>query len=237
MKKMIALLLALACVLALVGCGQNEDPTTPTGYPTGKIQQPQIMYNGQVYFYFATGFDEPLPDGYELVGSISAVDNDNEPKEDFHGARVELEQEVYASASNAETIYVKYEKGYAQFAVKEIEVTTPTGNIEETTDTENNENISTETTIDWSEIPGGKRFIIQIRDRTVEEQLPCADAEELFYEDETAKYYFNVIKSQYIEVIYNNGNSEDIVTALNAGRATIADLDEFGIEYHTEPKQ
>ena len=118
MKKIIALILVLACMLALVGCGQNEDPTTPTGYPTGKIQQPQIMYNGQVYFYFATGFDEPLPDGYVLVGSISAVDNDNEPTEDFHGARVELEQEVYASTSNAETVYVKYEKGYAQFAIR-----------------------------------------------------------------------------------------------------------------------
>jgi hypothetical protein len=118
MKKYIALLLTFVCVLALVGCGQNDDPTTPTGYPTGKIQQPQIMYNGQVYYYFATGFDEPLPDGYELVGSISAVDNDNEPTEDFHGARVELEQEVYASASNAETVYVKYKKGYAKFVIK-----------------------------------------------------------------------------------------------------------------------
>jgi hypothetical protein len=118
MKKLIALVLALVCVLALVGCGQNDDPTTPTGYPTGKIQQPQIMYNGQVYYYFATGFDEPLPDGYELVGSISAVDNDNEPTEDFHGSRVELGQEVYASASNAETVYVKYKKGYAKFVVK-----------------------------------------------------------------------------------------------------------------------
>ena len=94
-----------------------------------------------------------------------------------------------------------------------------------------------EPTEDMSEIPGGKRLIIQIRDRTAEEQLPCAEAEELFYEDETNRYYFNVIKSHYIMVVYNNGNSEDIVTALNAGRATIADLNEFGIEYHIEPKQ
>ena len=118
MKKMIALLLAWACVLGLVGCGHNEAPTTPTGYPTGKIQQPQIMYNGQVYYYFATGFGEPLPDGYGLVGSITVIDNDNEPTEDFHGSRVELGQEVYASESNAETVYVKYEKGYAQFAIR-----------------------------------------------------------------------------------------------------------------------
>lgn len=119
MKKLIALFLALACVLAMVGCAtQNEDPTTPTGYPAGKIQQPQIMYNGQIYFYFATGFDEPLPDGYVLVGSIAVVDNDNEPAEDFHGARVELAQEVYASEDDTDTVYIKYEKGYAQFTIK-----------------------------------------------------------------------------------------------------------------------
>ena len=87
-----------------------------------------------------------------------------------------------------------------------------------------------------SEIPGGTRFIIEIRDRAEEEQLFCAEAEELFYEDDTTKYYFNVIKSHYIMVVYNNGNSEDIVTALNAGRATIADLDAFGVEYYTESK-
>ena len=120
MKKLIALFLTWICVLSLAGCGhQNADSTTPTGYPTGKIQQPQILYNGQVYFYFATGFAEPLPDGYELVGSISVVDNDNEPTEDFHGARVELGQEVYASEANTDMVYMKYEKGYAQFAVRE----------------------------------------------------------------------------------------------------------------------
>ena len=119
----------------------------------------------------------------------------------------------------------------------ETEAITPTGNIENTTATENSENQSTETTVDWSKIPGGTRFIVEIHDRAKEEQLACAEAEELFYEDETNRYYFNVIKSHYIMVTYNNGNSEDIVTALNAGRATIADLDEFDIEYHTEPKQ
>lgn len=121
--------------------------------------------------------------------------------------------------------------------VMKKEAITPTGNIENTTATENSENQSTETTVDWSKIPGGTRFIVEIHDRAKEEQLACAEAEELFYEDETNRYYFNVIKSHYIMVTYNNGNSEDIVTALNAGRATIADLDEFDIEYHTEPKQ
>lgn len=97
--------------------------------------------------------------------------------------------------------------------------------------------VSIETTVDWSEIPGGKRFIIEIRDRAEEEHLVCAEAEELFYEDETTEYYFNVIKSHYILVTYNNGNSENIAAALKAGRATIADLDQYDIEYIAKEKE
>lgn len=102
---------------------------------------------------------------------------------------------------------------------------------------DNATDISTETTDDVSEIPDAVApFIVEIRDRTEYEPLECAEAEELFYEDETTYYWFNVIKSHYIIVTYSNGDSEDVKTALNAGRITIADLDEFEIEYHTEPK-
>ena len=84
---------------------------------------------------------------------------------------------------------------------------------------------------------GEQDLQFEIRDREKEENLPCDTALEKFYEDENGEYYFSVIKSQYVIVIYNDGTSEDIVTALNAGRVSIADLDEFGIEYHIEPKQ
>lgn len=122
--RALTIALILACILGFIGYQKaneihSEDSSTPTGYPTGSIQQPQIMYSGKVYFYFATGFDEPLPDGYELVGCITDVDNDNEPIADFQGARVELNQEVYASEVNPGTVYLKYKKGYAQFLVKE----------------------------------------------------------------------------------------------------------------------
>ena len=79
--------------------------------------------------------------------------------------------------------------------------------------------------------------IVEIIDRTKEEQIDCADALDMFYEDETNRYYFSVIKNDYIIVKYDNGHSEDIVTAMNAGRATLSDLNKFGIEYYTEPKQ
>ena len=80
------------------------------------------------------------------------------------------------------------------------------------------------------------RIIVGIRDRYEEGEVACADAEEIFYEDENNLYYFGAIKSRCIIVTYKDGSSEDIVTALQAGRATIADLDEFGIEYQIAQK-
>ena len=86
------------------------------------------------------------------------------------------------------------------------------------------------------DIPGATTFIVEIRDRTKEEQLDCADAIELFYEDETTEYYFSCIKSHYVMVMDTTGRTVDIVTALNEGLATIADLDYYGIDYFTAPK-
>ncbi len=78
--------------------------------------------------------------------------------------------------------------------------------------------------------------IAKIVDRTKEANITCAAAMELFYDDGYTKYYFPAIKSQHIIVTYSNGAYEDIVAALNAGRATIEDLDKFGIEYYTKKK-
>ena len=79
----------------------------------------------------------------------------------------------------------------------------------------------------------GSPVIISIR----QEDIGSEQAIEIFYEDENAKYYFPTPRSNFIIVTYLNGDSEDILTALEAGRATIADLDRFGIEYYTEPKK
>lgn len=86
------------------------------------------------------------------------------------------------------------------------------------------------------DIPGATTFIVEIRDRTKEEQLDCSDAIEIFYENETAEYYFSCIKSHYVMVLDNTGRTVDIVTALSEGLATIADLDYYGIDYFTAPK-
>lgn len=78
--------------------------------------------------------------------------------------------------------------------------------------------------------------IAKIVDRTKEANITCAAAMEMFFDDGYTKYYFPAIKSQHVIVTYSNGASEDIVTALNAGRVTIKDLDEFKIEYYTKKK-
>lgn len=84
--------------------------------------------------------------------------------------------------------------------------------------------------------PGAVPFILEIVDRTVTEGIATDSAMEKFFEDEERDYFFPSIKSRYVLVTYNNGNSEPITAALEGGRAVIADLDRFGIAYHAEEK-
>ena len=76
--------------------------------------------------------------------------------------------------------------------------------------------------------------IVNIIDRTKAEGLPYDMAVEKFFEDGDSEYYFSGIYSHYVIVHYEDGSQEDIVTALNAGRATISDLDKFGVCYIIE---
>ncbi len=105
-------------VLVEIYTGEPDEATTPTGYPSEEIGQPQIRYNGKVYYYFATGFDDPLPKDYELVGAVADVDNTKAPEQNFHGARVEIGQEIYAHKTETDIIYIKYENGYAKFSIR-----------------------------------------------------------------------------------------------------------------------
>ena len=73
--------------------------------------------------------------------------------------------------------------------------------------------------------------IVNIVDRTKTEGFPYDMAEEKFFEDGDNEYYFSGIYSHYVIVHYEDGSQEGIVTALNAGRATIADLDKFEVDY------
>lgn len=125
MKKLTVLLFVCLGVFFLGSCHDaadasigNESTSVPTGYPSEGIQQPQIRYDGLLYVYSATGFEEPLPIGYDYIGDVEGVDNEKVPESDFFGARVEIGQEIYVLPGIHDTIYVKYENGYARFSIK-----------------------------------------------------------------------------------------------------------------------
>ena len=90
---------------------------------------------------------------------------------------------------------------------------------------------------DPGETPEENVYVVDIWDKAEREQLDCATALEKFWEDETTEYYFSCIKSQYVKVIYRDGATENVVTALESGRIMIADLDRFNIEYYTKAKK
>lgn len=115
------LLTCLTAVCLLVGYRINYDSigngsVTPTGYPSDEIQRPYVFYNGALYTYDATGFDEPLAEGCTRVGTVKEVDNSRYPDTDFYGCRVDAGQEIYADQENLDTIYLKYDNGYAVFS-------------------------------------------------------------------------------------------------------------------------
>lgn len=76
--------------------------------------------------------------------------------------------------------------------------------------------------------------VTNIIDRTETEFLPTCDALEGFYSDESYDYYFGSLKSGYVIVHYSDGSQEPVKDALAAGRATMEDLDRFGIGYGAE---
>ena len=86
----------------------------------------------------------------------------------------------------------------------------------------------------WPEKPNDN--IREITDPTDDPNFAYDTAVEKIYEDERNEYFISGLYSQYIIVHYTDGTQEDIVTALNAGRATFADLGKFGIRYWAEPK-
>ncbi len=78
--------------------------------------------------------------------------------------------------------------------------------------------------------------ILEVEDRTKEDNYTCAQALEKIYEDDNNEYYFNCIKSQDIIVKYVNGEQENIILALARGRITLKDLDAWEIRYITQKK-
>lgn len=123
---------AMLSIMACTACGnsggnvsETNSAETSTGVESGIIEQPQVMYDGHIYYYNATGRDEKLPEGYEIAGTIKRVDSKDYPAENFAAAGVDLEagQEIYISTTEKNVIYLKYDSGYARFDRRPEEAT------------------------------------------------------------------------------------------------------------------
>ena len=81
-RKEIFICAAALSIMACTACGSSEGNVsgtngveTSTGVESGMIEQPQVMYDGYIYYYNATGRDEKLPEGYEIAGTRKKVDS------------------------------------------------------------------------------------------------------------------------------------------------------------------
>lgn len=131
-RKEIFICAAALSIMACTACGnsggnvsETNGAETSTGVESGIIEQPQVMYDGYIYYYNATGRDEKLPEGYEIAGTIKKVDSKDYPAENFAAAGVDLEagQEIYISTTEKNVIYLKYDSGYARFERRPEEAT------------------------------------------------------------------------------------------------------------------
>lgn len=131
-RKGIFIVAAMLSIMACTACGnsggnvsETNSAETSTGVESGIIEQPQVMYDGHIYYYNATGRDEKLPEGYEIAGTIKKVDSKDYPAENFAAAGVDLEagQEIYISTTEKNVIYLKYDSGYARFERRPEEAT------------------------------------------------------------------------------------------------------------------
>lgn len=122
MKKKYILAISFLILCLLSACqSQKSNETTPTGYASNEIDQPQIMYNDTIFYYWATGFNEDLPDNYRYIGKVESVNNKEQPSKNYGGSRLEAGQNIYASDENPGVIYIEYENGYARFSPSYIE--------------------------------------------------------------------------------------------------------------------
>lgn len=73
-----------------------------------------------------------------------------------------------------------------------------------------------------------KKF--KIVDESLEKYIKCPDGKEVIFEDDNFEYYFDRVRSQYVEVTYEDGSKENIKDALASGRINVFDMSLCGID-------
>ena len=97
MKKPFLILVPVLLMTILLGCGKEMDnPTSPTGYPSGEVQREFLFYQDQLYGNLNEGL-KSIPDGLNYIGSVEKYDNKTVPDEEFEGCRaLEIGTSLYA---------------------------------------------------------------------------------------------------------------------------------------------
>ncbi|OUQ13310.1 hypothetical protein B5E84_17615 [Lachnoclostridium sp. An14] len=99
--------------------GEEEPARTPTGYDSGEVQRISIYYGGTLYLYEAAGFDLPLEEGFQLVGTVEESSDREYLFRELCGTRLEPGQEVYAHPEQRDRVYVKFDRGFGRFLADE----------------------------------------------------------------------------------------------------------------------
>lgn len=102
MKKLIALVLALVCMLSLVGCRNRPNTSTETSESQWAIAA-HFYLNGTGYFHHG-GITYELPEGYEYVGDVINVGNTSSGK-DFEG---NVDGKIYLNKSVPDIAYFSW---------------------------------------------------------------------------------------------------------------------------------
>lgn len=108
-------------MISLVGCNNAGNVIQgSTGAPRNTIEQPQLMYNDTLYYFFATDLVEEIPDEYEKMGSIEGIDAERTPEKNFWASGIDMAvgQEIYACTKDTNEIYVKYNNSFRLFETR-----------------------------------------------------------------------------------------------------------------------
>lgn len=227
MKKFIALLLIAVMTMGLVACGAKTEDK-----PSGTVSNPGEFWGNK------TENNEDNKENRKPVEKIEInipEDYEYEQKPDFFYDDGKFE--YYMPYTIVEFIMVTYEDG----TTENIEEALKSGHIG-LEDLDNNHIVYRKKLLTGNRNNAGDKTPSEVAsnvvkiENTATPDMVFAQALEYFYEDETNKYYFSCIMSSVIIVTYEDGTTENVSEAINAGRITIDDLDKYNIKYGKEAK-
>ena len=211
MKKLVFFVLVLLTITLLFSC----DTTANTESIVSTCEEKTIDY---IFDSSALLSDQPVGDGkfFEDDKYIYSFDF---PRSDWITV-------VYTDGTK-ENIKTALENGNAKIEDLDrfnIEYLSKSKDIDESLDT-SKENVT--------EI----KKIVSIIDNVGSNDTVHTRTMECFYSTDMYDYIFSFSKSHRVIVYYEDGKNQNIADALKAGNIMIGDLDRFGIEYFTKPKQ